>query len=66
MFMTPLGWRWAGFVWGYAVAWALVNDRLKLAAYWVLDRADKKAEPKPEANAGLGRSGAARHMGGAT
>jgi hypothetical protein len=31
-------------VWGYAIAWALVNDRLKLAAYWVLDRADKKAK----------------------
>ena len=46
LFMTPLGWGWAGFVWGYAVAWALVNDRVKLAAYWVLDRADKKAEPK--------------------
>jgi H+-transporting ATPase len=54
LFMTPLGWGWAGFVWGYALAWALVNDRVKLAAYWVLDRADKKAatkrtaEPKPE------------------
>ncbi len=57
LFMTPLGWGWAGFVWGYALAWALVNDRVKLAAYWVLDRADKKAatkrkaEPKPEAKA---------------
>ena len=25
LFMTPLGWKWAGFVWGYAIAWALVN-----------------------------------------
>ena len=41
VFMTPLGWRWAGVVWGYAVAWALVNDRVKLAAYWVLDRTEK-------------------------
>ena len=46
LFMTPLGWGWAGFVWGYAVAWALVNDRVKLAAYWVLDRADRKADSK--------------------
>src|SRR5277367_4646361 len=41
LFMTPLGWKWAGFVWGYAIAWALVNDRVKLAAYGILDRADK-------------------------
>jgi H+-transporting ATPase len=36
-FMTPLGWPWAMFVWGYAVAWALVNDRLKLLAYRIFD-----------------------------
>jgi len=58
LFMPPLGWGWAGFVWGYAIAWAFVNDRVKLAAYWVLDRADNKAatkrgaEPKPDAKAG--------------
>ncbi len=33
LFMTPLGWGWAGFVWGYALAWFLVNDRVKLLAY---------------------------------
>lgn len=37
VFMTPLGWRWAGFVWGYALAWALVNDRVKLLAYQIFD-----------------------------
>jgi H+-transporting ATPase len=36
-FMTPLGWPWAMFVWGYAIAWALVNDRLKLLAYRIFD-----------------------------
>ncbi len=36
VFMTPLGWGWAGFVWAYAVAWFLVNDRVKLLAYRVL------------------------------
>ena len=30
VFMTPLGWGWAGFVWVYALAWFLVNDRVKL------------------------------------
>jgi H+-transporting ATPase len=35
--MEPLPWKWALFVWVYALAWALVNDRVKLFAYWVLD-----------------------------
>jgi H+-transporting ATPase len=39
LFMTPLGWGWAGFVWGYALVWFLVNDRLKLLAYRILDPA---------------------------
>ena len=47
LFMTPLGWRWAGFVWGYALAWFLVNDRVKLLAYRIFDPA--KAAPKPDA-----------------
>jgi H+-transporting ATPase len=37
LFMTPLGWGWAGFVWGYAVLWFLVNDRIKLLAYRIFD-----------------------------
>jgi H+-transporting ATPase len=37
LFMTPLGWGWALFVWGYALAWFLVNDRVKLAAYRIFD-----------------------------
>jgi len=36
--MTPLGWKWAMFVWGYALAWFLVNDRVKLLAYLIIDR----------------------------
>ena len=35
--MTPLGWGWAGFVWGYALLWALVSDRVKLLAYRFFD-----------------------------
>jgi len=37
LFMTPLGWGWAAFVWGYALAWFLVNDRVKLLAYRIFD-----------------------------
>jgi H+-transporting ATPase len=57
LFMSPLGWRWAGFVWVYAIAWFLVNDRVKLLAYRIFDSAkgeakpDSKPEAKPEANA---------------
>ena len=39
VFMTPLGWGWALFVWGYAVTWFLVNDRVKLLAYRIFDAA---------------------------
>jgi H+-transporting ATPase len=44
-FMTPLGWGWALFVWGYALAWFLVNDRVKLLAYRLLG-ATKTAAPR--------------------
>ncbi len=37
LFMTPLGWPWAGFVWGYGLIWFLVSDRVKLLAYRVFD-----------------------------
>ena len=37
LFMAPLGWRWALFVWGYALAWFLVNDGVKLLAYRIFD-----------------------------
>ena len=37
LFMTPLGWGWALFVWGYALAWFLVNDQVKVLAYRILD-----------------------------
>jgi len=51
LFMTPLGWGWALFVWGYALVWFLLNDRLKLLAYRFLDPAkartptDSKTSP---------------------
>jgi H+-transporting ATPase len=65
LFMTPLGWRWAGFVWAYAIICALATDRVKLLAYKILDplkadskpqakslaKPEAKVEPKPEAKA---------------
>lgn len=36
--MSPLGWRWAGLVWAYALVWFLINDRVKLATLYWLDR----------------------------
>ena len=61
LFMTPLGWGWAAFVWGYALAWFLVNDRVKLLAYWFLDRA--KADTPSDATAsGTLRPDANRQM----
>ncbi|MDQ2814234.1 MAG: plasma-membrane proton-efflux P-type ATPase [Actinomycetota bacterium] len=56
IFMTPLGWRWAAVVWGYAIIWFLITDRVKLAAYKILDPAKNQgtaqagppaAEPSP-------------------
>jgi H+-transporting ATPase len=44
LFMTPLGWGWAGFVWGYALSWFLLTDRVKLLAYKILDRAKPKTD----------------------
>lgn len=41
VFMTPIGWGWALLVWGYALGWFLVNDRVKLAAYRIF------AHPEP-------------------
>ena len=43
VFMTPIGWGWALLVWGYAGAWFLVNDQIKLLAYRYLDRQAAKA-----------------------
>ena len=50
LFMTPIGWGWAGFVWGYAIIWALINDRIKLLAYRIFDPAKAKtpSDLKPQ------------------
>jgi len=46
LFMTPLGWKWAGIVWAYALVWFLINDGLKLVAYKVLDATPGAVKPK--------------------
>jgi H+-transporting ATPase len=60
LFMTPLGWGWALFVWGYALAWFLVNDRVKLAAYRVFDPTKVPLLAKKPPN---GQKGGAGHRG---
>jgi H+-transporting ATPase len=52
--VTPLGWKYAGIVWGYAFAWFLATDPVKLLAYKVLDKIKAHAKPddakaKPDA-----------------
>ena len=37
LFMPAIGWKWALFVWGYAIVWFFVSDFLKLFAYKVLE-----------------------------
>jgi len=52
--MAPIGWGWALLVWGYALAWFVVNDWIKLAAYRLFDsrehgfwRAKERAASSP-------------------
>jgi H+-transporting ATPase len=53
--VTPLGWKYAGIVWAYALIWFVLTDPVKLLAYKVLDpgkgqrKAEAKAVPKSEA-----------------
>jgi H+-transporting ATPase len=37
LFMTPIGWQWALLVWGYALAWFLVNDWIEIWALRIFD-----------------------------
>jgi H+-transporting ATPase len=47
LFMTPIGWAYAGLVWAYALAWFLINDRVKLAAYRILDPEGRPRRTRP-------------------
>jgi H+-transporting ATPase len=50
LFMPAISWGWALFVWGYALVWFLVSDRVKLLAYQIFDpvKTDLKPETKSE------------------
>jgi H+-transporting ATPase len=41
LFMSPINWHWALLIWVYALAWFVVNDWIKLAAYRVFDAREK-------------------------
>ena len=50
VFMTPLGWGWALFVWGYALVWFVISDRAKLFAYrWLARKTDVSGAAETEA-----------------
>jgi H+-transporting ATPase len=46
LFVAPIGWCWAGFVWGYAIIWFLINDRVKLITYKILGRGHSGLFPR--------------------
>jgi H+-transporting ATPase len=46
IFMAPVGWKLALLVWGYALAWFLVNDQVKLFAYKIFDRTEPAVLPR--------------------
>jgi H+-transporting ATPase len=56
--VTPIGWGWAAFVWGYALVWFFVTDPVKLLAYRLLDPV--KASGKPAAKPKLLATGNAK------
>jgi H+-transporting ATPase len=60
--MTPLGLKWALVVWGYALAWFLVTDRVKLLAYRLLDPVKDKP-PTDKTGAATAPAGALSEAG---
>jgi len=46
LFMAPIGWGWAGFVWGYAFIWFLITDRVKLIANKILSQRHSGLYPR--------------------
>ncbi len=36
--VTAIPWYWAAAIWGYAIIGFLIQDRIKLATYWYLER----------------------------
>jgi H+-transporting ATPase len=44
LFVTPVGWEYALWMWAYALAWFLVNDLIKLGVYRQLRARDSQDE----------------------
>jgi H+-transporting ATPase len=38
VFMEPIGWKYAGVIWAYALVWFVLNDFLKVAVYRMLQK----------------------------
>jgi H+-transporting ATPase len=38
LFMSPIGWKFAGIVWGYCLVWFLIEDRMKLLGHLIFDK----------------------------
>ncbi len=55
--MAPIGLGRALAVWLYALAWLLVNARVKLLMYWVLDRRSRRAATPAKAIAAAAATG---------
>jgi H+-transporting ATPase len=58
--VTPLGWTYAGLVWGYALVWFLLTDPVKLLAYKVLSTVQADAKPEVKAEPRSGAKAAAK------
>jgi H+-transporting ATPase len=58
LFMQPIGWRWALAVWGYALAWFVVNDLIKLAAYRLFGNREETVLDSMKKTGGALRRGA--------
>ena len=37
LFMPAMGWGWTAVVWGYELAWFMLNDQVKFVVYRMLD-----------------------------
>ena len=38
LFMAPIGWTYAAYIWLYATIWFLINDSVKVGAFKLMRR----------------------------
>jgi H+-transporting ATPase len=41
-FITPIGWKYAGLVWAYALVWFLINSGFKIMAYQLVNHREPR------------------------